>query len=114
MNRNSLVFLALIFVFSFCDDKVKKYNGFTQKEMEYLLASEDFKIWERIAQEEDGEEILPGDCDMGNNIIFLQGSVGESKPLLYAYDPLICDSLDFCIQHPDFCHADTTWACYRR
>lgn len=106
MRRNSLLYFSLIFVFSFCDDKVKKYDGFTQKEMEFLLAAEDFKIWERIAQEEDGEEVLPGDCDLENHLIFLQGSVGLAKPLLYAYNPTICDSLDFCNQHPDFCEAD--------
>ncbi|MCK5209374.1 MAG: hypothetical protein KAQ79_15175, partial [Cyclobacteriaceae bacterium] len=87
---------------------MKQFNGFTQKEMEYLLASDDFKVWERISQEENGEEILPDDCGMENYLIFLQGSVGQPKPLLYAYNPLLCDSLDFCDQHPDFCEADTT------
>ncbi|MCK5280551.1 MAG: hypothetical protein KAK04_18490 [Cyclobacteriaceae bacterium] len=87
---------------------MKQFNGFTQKEMEYLLASDDFKVWERISQEENGEEILPDDCGMENYLIFLQGSVGQPKPLLYAYNPLLCDSMDFCDQHPDFCEADTT------
>jgi len=108
MVRNGIFFLLLILLFSFCKDKVKRFNGFTQKEMEYLLASDDFKIWERIAKEEDGEEILPDECGMENYLIFLQGSIGQLKPLLYAYNPLICDSLDFCMQHPDFCQADTT------
>ena len=108
MVRNGIFFLLLIFLFSFCKDKVKQFNGFTQKEMEYLLASDDFKVWERISQEENGEEILPDDCGMENYLIFLQGSVGQPKPLLYAYNPLLCDSLDFCDQHPDFCEADTT------
>lgn len=108
MVRNGIFFLLLIFLFSFCKDKVKQFNGFTQKEMEYLLASDDFKVWERISQQENGEEILPDDCGMENYLIFLQGSVGQPKPLLYAYNPLLCDSLDFCDQHPDFCEADTT------
>jgi len=84
-----------------------EFNGFIQSELEYLLASEVGKVWERISKEEDGQEILPGDCDMENHLIFLPGKVGDPKPLLYAYNPLICDSLDFCIQYPDFCQADT-------
>ena len=99
--------LLLIFMFSFCKDKVKEFDGFTQKEMEYLLASDELKVWERNSQEEDGEVIVPGDCDMDNYLIFIQGNLGQPKPLLYAYNPLICDSLDFCSLHPDFCQADT-------
>lgn len=107
-TRNVLSYLFLILLFSFCDDKVKEFDGFTQKEMEYLLASDDAKVWERIAKEENGEEVMPDDCDMDNYLIFIQGGLGVPKPLLYAYNPLICDSLEFCNQHPDFCQADTT------
>lgn len=107
MVRNASFFLFLLFVFSLCSDKVNQFDGFTQKEMEHLLASDEFKIWERIAQEENGDEIIPDDCGLENYLIFLQGNVGEPKPLLYAYNPTLCDSLDFCLQHPDFCQADT-------
>ncbi len=107
MVKNGIAFLSLIFILSFCGDKVREFDGFNQKEMEYLLSSSEAKVWERISREEDGEEILPDDCGMNNYIIFLQGNLGLPKPLLYAYDPTICDSLDFCIQHPDFCQADT-------
>ncbi len=91
-----------------CEDKVREYGGYTQKEMEYLLASDELKIWERVSKAEDGTAIDPDDCGMDNFLIFLQGNVGQPKPLLYAYNPLICDSLDFCLQHPDFCQSDTT------
>lgn len=101
------MFLLLSILFSFCKDKVKEFDGFTQKEMEYLLASDELKAWERISQEEDGEVIVPDDCGMDNYMIFIQGSPGQPKALLYAYNPLICDSLDFCNLHPDFCQADT-------
>lgn len=107
MVRNGIFFLLLLFIFSFCNDKVKQFDGFIQGELEYLLASDSSKVWERIMQEEDGEEIMPTDCSMGNNLIFLQGDLGEPKPLLYAYNPLICDSLEFCLQYPDICKADT-------
>ncbi len=108
MVKNILYFIFLLFIFSFCDDKVKQFDGFVQVELEYLLASDEFRVWERIGQEEGGEEIIPTDCGIENYLIFLQGDLGEPKPLLYAYNPELCDSLDFCIQYPDFCLADTT------
>lgn len=108
MIRNGVFYLLFIILFSFCKNQVKQYNGFTQSEMEYLLASDDIKIWERISQEENGEVIIPDDCGMENYLIFIQGSIGQPKPLLYSYNPLLCDSLDFCDQHPDFCRSDTT------
>lgn len=107
MIRKGILFLLLTFMFSFCKDKVKEFDGFTQKELEYLLASDELKVWERISQEEDGEVIVPDDCGKDNYLIFLQGNSGQPKPLLYAYNPQICDSLDFCNLHPDFCRADT-------
>jgi hypothetical protein len=108
MVRNGFIFLFLTFIFSFCSDEVKQYDGFIQKEMEYLLAADNIKIWERIAKEENGEAVIPDDCGLDNYLIFYSGGVGDPKPLLYAYNPLICDSLDFCLQHPDFCQADET------
>lgn len=107
MLKNGIAFLLLILLFSFCGDKVREFDGFTQKEMEYLLSSDEGKIWEQISREEDGEVIVPDDCSMENYLIFIQGDLGQPKPLLYTYNPTICDSLDFCIQHPDFCQADT-------
>jgi len=107
MGKSTLLyFYFLILVFS-CGDKVKKFDGFTQSALEFLLASDNSKSWLRISQEEDGQEIEPGDCGMDNYLVFLPGNVGDPKPLLYAYNPLICDSLEFCIQHPDFCQSDT-------
>jgi len=76
--------------------------------MEYLLASGDLKTWERISIAEDGIIVDPDDCGMNNFLVFLQGDIGLPKPLLYAYNPQICDSLDFCIKHPEFCQSDTT------
>jgi hypothetical protein len=107
MIKNSLFFLLLIVIFS-CKDKVTKFSGFTQTEMEFLLASSDAKIWERISREEDGEEIFLEGCEAESYLIFLQDEVGDPKPLLYAYNPAVCDSLDFCALHPDFCISDTT------
>lgn len=107
MKISLTVLILSAILFLTCDDKVKKFSGFTQKEMEFLLASEDAKVWERISTEENGEEIILDDCGIDNYLIFLQGSTGQPKPLLYAYNPLICDSLEFCLKHPDFCQSDT-------
>lgn len=76
--------------------------------MEFLLASDNSKVWLRISKEEEGEVIDPDDCGLDNYLIFVPGTAGDPKPLLYAYNPLLCDSLDFCIQHPDFCNSGTT------
>ena len=76
MTRNVLSFLFLILLFSYCDDKVKEFDGFPQKEMEYLLASDDAKVWERTAKEENGEEVIPDDCGMDNYLIFIKGGLG--------------------------------------
>lgn len=107
MVRIGIFFLLVLFIFSSCGDKVKEFDGFVQGELEYLLASDTLKIWERIGQEENGEAVIPDDCDLENYLIFIQDELGQPKPLLYSYNPLICDSLDFCLQHPDFCQADT-------
>lgn len=105
-------FLAIILFLAFaCKDKVKEFSGFNQKELEFLIASYEGKIWERISREENGEEINFSDCDLENYLIFLESNinnVGEQKPLLYAYNTNICDSLDFCSLHPDFCQSDVT------
>jgi hypothetical protein len=90
---------------------VQEFSGFNQKELEFLLSSYEGKAWERISREEDGEEVVFEDCGLENYLIFLEDNVsnaGELKPLLYAYNPNLCDSLDFCSLHPDFCLSDTT------
>ena len=106
IKGSCLIFFLAILLFS-CDDKVRKFSGFTQKEMEHLLASDESKAWLRISKEEDGDVIEPDDCGMDNYLIFVPGNLGDPKPLLYAYNPAICDSLDFCNQYPDFCQSDT-------
>lgn len=97
------LFVLFIFLLSACEDKVKKFDGFTQKEMEFLLSGDESKVWERLAVKEDGTEVTLDECGIENYLIFVKGNVGASKPLLYAYNQYICDSLDFCNQHPDFC-----------
>lgn len=106
MVKNAVIFSLILFALYSCKDKVKEFSGFTQKELEYLIASTNAKVWERVSREEDGEEVFPDDCGMDNFLIFEQGNVGAPKKLLYAYNPGICDSLDFCNLHPDFCMAD--------
>lgn len=107
MNRFSF-FYFILFLLSFaCEDKVKEFSGFTQKELEFLLSSDEGKAWERISKEEDGIEIPLENCDLENFLIYGPGNIGDEKPLLYAYNPSICDSLEFCNLHPDFCQADT-------
>jgi hypothetical protein len=108
MVRNAVIFSFIIFILLSCKDQVKEYSGFTQKELEYLLASTEIKVWERVSREEDGAEVIPDDCGMDNFLIFFQGDVGKPKDLLYAYNPNICDSLDFCNLHPDFCNSNVT------
>lgn len=107
MTKRSIYYLLLLLVILSCSDKVTKYKGFIQSELEYLLASDEVKVWERVSVEENGQIVEPGDCDMDNFLIFAQGSVGAEKPLLYAYNPTICDSLEFCNLRPEFCKADT-------
>ena len=104
--RIILVAIFVIILSDACEEKVNQFNGFNQTELEYLLTSDDGKAWERVSKEEDGEEIIPGDCDMDNYLIFLPGSTGDPKPLLYAYNPSICDSADFCAEYPDFCQSN--------
>ena len=106
--RISAIIIISVALFFTCKDNVKEFSGFTQKELEYLLAADDIKVWERVSIKEGGDEIVPDDCGMDNYLIFMQGSLGAPKPLLYVYNPLICDSTNFCIQHPDFCQSDTT------
>ena len=88
-----------------CGDSVRKFSGFIQMEMEYLLASTEFKDWERISVFEDGQEKEFDDCNTGHKIRFYQGTVGEEKDLHYFYNPAMCDSIDFCNEYPDFCEA---------
>ena len=57
MLRNGLIFLLITISLLSCNDKVKVFSGFTQTEMEFLLASYEGKAWERISREEDGEEV---------------------------------------------------------
>lgn len=106
MAKNIVFFLFIILSFAACKDNVKEFSGFTQKEMEFLLASYELKVWERISRMENGEEVIPGDCGLDNYLIFVTGNIGVPKNLFYAYNPGICDSLDFCNLHPDFCLAD--------
>jgi hypothetical protein len=51
-------FLFLFLTIISCKDKVQEFSGFNQKELEFLLASYEGKIWERISREEDGEEVV--------------------------------------------------------
>jgi hypothetical protein len=111
IKKHHFYFLLSFLTLISCKDKVQEFSGFNQKELEFLLASYEGKIWERISREENGEEIVFEDCELDNYLIFLEENVnnaGELKPLLYAYNPNLCDSLDFCSLHPDFCLSDTT------
>lgn len=108
MIKNGLIFLFVFISLLSCNDKVKKFSGYTQKEMEFLMASYEAKVWERISREEDGEEINLEGCELDNFLVFVQGTVGEPKPLLFAYNPTVCDSLDICTLYPNFCISDTT------
>ena len=108
MVRNGLFFLLLAISLLSCNDKVRVFSGFTQTEMEFLLASYEGKAWERISREEDGEEVTLEGCELDNFLFFVQDEVGEPKPLLFAYNNQVCDSLDICTLYPDFCISDTT------
>jgi hypothetical protein len=111
IKKHHFYFLLSFLTLISCKDKVQEFSGFNQKELEFLLSSYEGKAWERISREEDGEEVVFEDCGLENYLIFLEDNVsnaGELKPLLYAYNPNLCDSLDFCSLHPDFCLSDTT------
>ncbi len=110
IKKTLLYFLFFGAAFS-CNDVVKKYDGFTQREMEFLLASYGGKIWQRVSRTEDGQEITPDDCGLENYMIFTANTqqpvvVGSPKPLFYAYNPVNCDSLAFCASFPEYCLAN--------
>lgn len=110
MTQRGLLYFLTFTVLLSCKDVVKEYDGFTQKEMEFLLASYGGKVWQRIARIEDGEEIMPDDCGLDNFMIFIANAqqpviVGSPKTLLYAYNPVVCDSLEFCATYPEYCLA---------
>jgi len=99
-------FLALFLaLFVACADKVREFDGFNQKELEYLLTGEAGKIWLRTVRMENDTEVEFDECSTDNYLIFLPvaNAIGKPKPLIYGYNPTICDSLDFCISNPDFC-----------
>ncbi len=45
MNRSTFFYFILFLLVFGCDDKVKEFGGFTQKELEFLLSS-DFSLEE--------------------------------------------------------------------
>ena len=105
MKLKGPILLLSIFLLSLCGEKVREFNGFTQKEMEFLLASDDIKAWERISRLEDGEEVEFDPCEFNHFIYFEQGGVGSPKPLYYSYNTSNCDSVEFCDRRPGFCEA---------
>jgi hypothetical protein len=102
-------FLALFFAIAIgCSDEVREFNGFTQKELEFLLTGENGKIWLRTERMENDTEVEFDDCTSDNYLIFVAvaNATGKPKPLIYGYNPTICDSLDFCTANPDFCQSN--------
>ena len=105
MRKSLIVYILILFIS--CEDKVKEFDGFTQKELEFLLSSDEGKAWQRIAKQEDGNDVVLDGCDLDNFLFYVPGTVGAEKPLLYAYNPNLCDSLEFCELRPELCRADT-------
>ena len=90
-----------------CEDKVREFDGFTQKELEFLLSGAEGKTWLRTERMENDIPIEFQDCSEDNYIIFvpINNAIGKPKPLLYGYNPAKCDSLDFCTINPAFCES---------
>ncbi len=102
-------FLAIFFAIAIgCSDEVREFDGFTQKELEYLLTGENGKIWLRTERWENDTEVEFDECSTDNYLIFVAvaDSIGKPKPLVYGYNATICDSLDFCTANPDFCQSN--------
>ncbi|NJN27597.1 MAG: hypothetical protein HC819_17290 [Cyclobacteriaceae bacterium] len=100
MTKKLLKGILVVFLLFACEDKVEEFDGFMQKELEYMLAGQDVKIWERVS------ESNANDCAAGNYLVFVQDSTGKTgtpKPLLFAYDPALCSAQIFCEQYPDYC-----------
>lgn len=99
-----LLLAILLLATQSCGDEVREFDGFTQTELEYLLAGEGGKIWLRTGRQVDDVAIEQEGCTSDNYLLFLtaDNSIGKPKPLLYGYNPTICDSLDFCTINPDF------------
>jgi hypothetical protein len=108
MKKYFAVLLVCVMGTFSCNDKVRDFAGFTQSEMEYLLAADSGKQWVRIGRTENGESVALEGCDFATRLIFLQDGVGVPKPLLAAYNPDACDSLSFCNVYPAYCRADSS------
>ncbi len=107
MNRH--LYLLLFFALSLysCEETVDEFSGFQKQEMEFLLAGDSAKVWERVSRWEDGKEIEFSDCEKQNRMIFLAGNSDESKRLLYTFDTAVCDSAGFCNENIEYCISDT-------
>jgi hypothetical protein len=64
LKRLFIMFFILTTALYSCKDQVKEFSGFTQKELEYLLASDEGKVWQRLSRQVDGEDVTLTDCEL--------------------------------------------------
>jgi len=101
----ALIFFA--FLLYACEETIDEFSGFQKQEMEFLLAGDSAKVWERVSRWEDGVEVEFSDCEKQNRMLFIAGNNDESKRLLYTFDTEVCDSESFCNENIKYCISDT-------
>jgi hypothetical protein len=92
-----------------CGEPVREFDGFVKGQIEYLIGGGEGKAWELVSRTIDGSAAGPGTCESGSFWLFVPDGRSGPNPLLYAYDPAICDSADFCSAFPDFCRYDSAF-----
>ncbi len=113
MNIRLRVFIRSFWIFvalalASCGDPVPEYDGFNKNQVEFLLAGTAGKVWQLTSRTVDDQMAEVDPCEEGGLLVFLPDSRNDNKPLLYAYDPTVCDSLTFCNAFPGYCMSDTS------
>jgi hypothetical protein len=100
-------FLLVGFLFFTCGSPVEDFDGFTKNQVEFLLSGEEGKGWELISRFVDGDESALSECEEQTQYIFQPDASNDIKPLLLTRSSDTCDSLEFCLEFPQYCVADT-------
>lgn len=109
INRNGVTNYVLwlglsIGLLSSCGEPVNPLDGFTAREMSYLLAGADGKAWILAARSEDGEPVTSSGCGGEEAMLFVPGT--GLQPLYYGIQPDVCSPALFCDLKPWICTAN--------
>jgi hypothetical protein len=108
-NRNGgsgyVLFLCLaIGLLPSCGEPVNPLDGFTAREMNYLLSGAEGKAWTLILRSENGEPVQIAGCGGEEALLFLPGT--PVQPLYYGIQPDVCSPSLFCDGKPWICSAN--------